>query len=156
MEPRAARCRRSLRVILDAVQDADGGDATLDTRLAEVLAMARDADAADAAGHLAPPRTGRWTSDVNDALALLSESHNFSLGRRDGVCWAWIQPNDGWEPPDLHARHDHPYGSGLVVANTPALALVSASVNLLLRRFDNADWAAEPMRELADSPPSPP
>jgi hypothetical protein len=73
---------------------------------------------------------GRWTTDLTDAVSLVPQSFNFSVGRRDGVCWAWAQPNDDWEPGELQARHDHPGGSGLVVAHTPELAVTCAAVIL--------------------------
>ena len=78
------------------------------------------------------------STNVSDALMLLPPDYNFSVGHRDGVFWAWAQPNDRWEPGDEQARHDHPGGSGLVVAHTAALALTSAAVILRLRSLDNS------------------
>ena len=77
----------------------------------------------------------RCTTDLNDALILLPPDCNFSLGCRDGVFWAWSQPNDGWEPAPGEARHDHPGGSGLVVAQTAALAVTCTALVMHLRRL---------------------
>ena len=71
-----------------------------------------------------------WSTEISGAFHLLPSGSNFSLGRRDGVYWAWIQPNDRWEPSQYESRHDHPTGSGLVVAATAALALASAAIRL--------------------------
>jgi hypothetical protein len=72
----------------------------------------------------------RWSDDLMALLRLIPADHNFSLGVRDGVIWAWLQPNDGWEPADHEVRHDHPRGSGLIVAHTVPLALAAAMVTL--------------------------
>lgn len=63
-------------------------------------------------------------------LRLIPSDHDFSLGRRDGVVWAWIQPRDGWVPAAHERRHDHPRGSGLIVAHTVPLAVAAATVTL--------------------------
>ena len=72
----------------------------------------------------------RWSDDLMALLELIPADHNFSLGARDGVIWAWIQPNDGWEPAAHEVRHDHPRGSGLMVAHTVHLVLAAAMVTL--------------------------
>ena len=70
-------------------------------------------------------------------MGLLPPNYNFSLGRRDGVCWAWIQPNDDWRPAEGEARHDHPGGSGLAVADTPVLAVACAAIRLHIRLIED-------------------
>ncbi len=70
----------------------------------------------------------RWSTDLDAALTLLPPDYNFSTGCRDGVCWAWIQPNDAWAPAEHEARHDHPGGSGLVTSHTAALAVICAAI----------------------------
>jgi len=78
---------------------------------------------------------GGWSSDLGQALTLLPEGYNFSLGLRDGIYWAWIQPNDRWEPGENESRHDHPLGSGLLVGYTATLALSAAAIMLWARRI---------------------
>ncbi len=72
----------------------------------------------------------RWSEDLMALLQLVPHDHNYSLGERDGVVWAWIQPNDDWTPGDHEMRHDHPRGSGLIVASTLPLAMAAAVVAL--------------------------
>ena len=72
----------------------------------------------------------RWSEDLMALLQLVPRDHNYSLGERDGVVWAWIQPNDDWTPGDHEMRHDHPRGSGLIVASTLPLAMAAAVVAL--------------------------
>jgi hypothetical protein len=118
-----------LRRVVDVLQLASCGSAALDAMVSAALAQVISSAADVAAGR-------RWSSDISDALQLVSLTHNFSLGRRDGVCWAWIQPNDSWQPSDMEARHDHPLGSGLIVAETPVLALLSAALLLEARHIE--------------------
>ena len=115
-----------LRTVLDRTQMAVTGGAELDALIDGALAdfAARGPSSrppAELFGHGTP-----WSSDLSQALNLLPADCNFALGHRDGICWAWIQPNDDWEPGENESRHDHPDGSGLVVAYTAALALTSA------------------------------
>jgi hypothetical protein len=117
-----------LRRVVDVLQLASCGSAALDETVSEALARVSSAAAMAA--------RQRWSSDISDALKLVPLTHNFSLGRRDGVCWAWIQPNDSWQPSDVEARHDHPLGSGLIVAETPVLALLSAALLLEARHIE--------------------
>ena len=70
------------------------------------------------------------SEDLSALVRLVPPDHNFSLGERDGVLWAWIQPNDTWVPGPYEMRHDHPRGSGLKVACTLQLALAAALVAL--------------------------
>jgi hypothetical protein len=119
-----------LRTVLVRTQMAVRGGAELDALIDGALAdfAARGPSSrppAELFGHGTP-----WSSDLSQALDLLPADCNFALGHRDGICWAWIQPNDDWEPGENESRHDHPDGSGLVVAYTAALALISAVLNL--------------------------
>ncbi len=115
--------------------------ASLDTILAVAEATGPQSQALQepqtAAERMAPDSAMRLrcTTDLNDALILLPPDCNFSLGCRDGVFWAWSQPNDGWEPAPGEARHDHPGGSGLVVAQTAALAVTCTALVMHLRRL---------------------
>lgn len=85
----------------------------------------------------------RWSEDVMASLQLIPRNYNYSIGRRDGVCWAWIQPNDSWTPIGTQYRHDHPHGSGLVVAYTMPLALMAAAMELIRNGIDPAhDYTA--------------
>ncbi len=77
-----------------------------------------------------------------DVMGLLPANYNFSLGRRDGVCWAWIQPNDDWRPAEGESRHDHPGGSGLAVAETPVLAVACAAIRLHVRLIEDRQHSA--------------
>ena len=92
------------------------------------------------AGQLSP---GPHCSTVlMDVMGLLPVDYNFSIGRRDGVCWAWIQPNDDWRPGMGEARHDHPGGSGLAVADTPVLAVACAAIRLHIRLIEDRQRSA--------------
>jgi hypothetical protein len=122
---------QGLRAALDRLQTASRGDVILDALLAEEFHNVRGAAGTSALS----ARDGRWSTDLGDALRLVPPDYNFSIGQRDGVCWAWIQPNDDWEPADHEARHDHPAGSGLVVASTGALALTCAALILHINRM---------------------
>jgi hypothetical protein len=75
-----------------------------------------------------------WSEDVMASLRLIPSDHNYSIGRRDGVCWAWIQPNDDWTPIGTQYRHDHHLGSGLVVAYTMSLASMAAAMIIIIAR----------------------
>jgi hypothetical protein len=113
-----------LRAVVDRLQCAAAGSAELDTLIADALQ---------------PPDGGsttRWSTDLSAAIGLLSAEYNFSVGRRDGICWAWIQPNDDWQPGEFQARHDHPDGSGLITAYTAALALMSAILLIRAARLE--------------------
>jgi hypothetical protein len=105
---------------------APTGGAELDALIDEALAglAARDPLSGPPVALLG--RGTPWSNDLSQALHLLPTDCNFALGHRDGICWAWIQPNDDWEPGENESRHDHPDGSGLAVAYTAALALISA------------------------------
>jgi hypothetical protein len=113
----------ALVTALDRLQAAVRGGPDLDALLARALS-----------GAPLPAARARWSTDLTATLELVPPDHNVSLGRRDGVCWAWIQPNDRWEPGAHEARHDHPRGSGLIVAHTAALALACAILVLRLRQ----------------------
>ena len=124
----------TLHGTLDRLQGASAGSPALDGLIAASLQndlIVR---------HAGPRVPGRacWSSDLQAACALLPLDYDFSHGRRDGVCWAWLQPNDSWNPAFHESRHDHPGGSGLVVAATPALALACALVALHLRQLEKA------------------
>lgn len=128
-----ALCDR-LQDAIDRMQAAERGTAELDALLQAVIAQAFAGAMPVAMRDLRRPASGgRWATDLTEALALLPPRHNWSLGRRDGVCWAWIQPNDKWEPGEFESRHDHPQGSGLLVARTEALALTCAAASLYIR-----------------------
>jgi hypothetical protein len=129
---------RRLRAVVDRLQSANAGDATLDALIEHcVQTLATQLDAR-ALARLPELRGSRWSSDLGAAISLLPTDDNFSVGQRDGICWAWIQPNDDWHPGEFEARHDHPAGSGLVVAYTAALALISATIMVYARRLDHA------------------
>lgn len=134
--------------------DADAGRVAAMQELLERLQVARygslafDAAIVDVFGGL--PGIGPNASEgsrllpgphcstvLMDVMGLLPADYNFSLGRRDGVCWAWIQPNDDWRPADGEARHDHPGGSGLAVADTPILAVACAAIRLHIRLIEH-------------------
>jgi hypothetical protein len=130
--------------VLDMVQTAQAGNLELDARIDCALAGRifvcmgtecryywRSAGPDCATGDAKP--AARWSQDVMASLRMIPSSHNYSVGRRDGVCWAWIQPNDAWDPAETEYRHDHPQGSGLLVAYTMSLALMSAAMILIQR-----------------------
>lgn len=126
------------------LQSAAAGNAELDARLdcfltgrlfAEMETCRRylwRTPGCEAVAGVAEPPT-RWSEDMMALLRLMPGNHNFSMGERDGVVWAWIQPNDGWQPGAYEVRHDHPGGSGLVVAQTIPLAVAAAMV--IVRMF---------------------
>jgi hypothetical protein len=125
----------ALTAFLDLLQSAPAGSRTLDERIGCALAgrveipglyprRASDEEFAPAA------QAPRWSEDLAALLRLIPPEHNFSLGERDGVLWAWVQPNDNWTPAANEARHDHPRGSGLIVACTLPLAVAAALVVL--------------------------
>ncbi len=115
-----------LTTLLDLLQTVPCGTPTLDALIHDVL-VGPAFDGPDCAG-LAKPT--RWSEDLSALVRLVPRDHNFSLGERDGVLWAWSQPNDTWVPGPYEMRHDHPRGSGLKVACTLQLALAAALVAL--------------------------
>ena len=115
-----------LTTLLDLLQTVPCGTTTLDALIQDVLtgpALAGRDDAALAG-------QASLSEDLSALVRLVPPGHNFSLGERDGVLWAWIQPNDTWVPGPYEMRHDHPRGSGLRVAYTLQLALAAALVAL--------------------------
>ena len=129
----------ALRAAVERMQLARCGSVALDRLLADALEGAFEADAENAIcglGRLTPGQ--HWSTNLEDAITLLPPDYNFSLGHRDGVCWAWVQPNDQWEPAECESRHDHPGGSGLVVGYTTALALTCAALILRARQIEDA------------------
>jgi hypothetical protein len=124
------------RDIVDRLQIAASGDAALDALVD--LALQSLSALIQARGHegIAVPRGAHWSSDLSQALTLVPPDYNYSLGERDGICWAWIQPNNDWQPGELEARHDHPGGSGLIVAKTAPLAFISAAILLYAKRLE--------------------
>jgi hypothetical protein len=135
--------------ILEAMQTARDGSLELDARIDCILFgrvflglgpecryYSTATDGSVEAGGREP--AARWSQDVMASLRLIPADHNYSIGRRDGVCWAWIQPNDNWTPIGTEYRHDHPLGSGLVVANTMPLALMAAAMVLNHRGANQA------------------
>jgi len=119
-----------LRAVVDRLQCAAAGSAELDALIEDALHALGDDPA------LPTKRAARWSTDLSAAIGLLSAEYNFSVGRRDGICWAWIQPNDDWQPGEFQARHDHPAGSGLIAAYTAALALMSAILLIHAARLE--------------------
>jgi hypothetical protein len=123
-----------LTTLLDLLQTEPCGTPTLDALLHGVLASPTFDEHVDTglAGQT------NWCEDISALVRLVPPDHNFSLGERDGVLWAWIQPNDTWVPGPYEMRHDHPRGSGLKVACTLPLAMAAALVGLraltLIRR----------------------
>jgi hypothetical protein len=109
--------------LLDLLQSAPTGGQALDALIRAALCCR---DCAVLGSDLAV----RWSEDLMALLQLVPRDHNYSLGERDGVVWAWIQPNDDWAPGDHEMRHDHPRGSGLIVASTLPLAMAAAVVAL--------------------------
>jgi hypothetical protein len=118
------------------LQTAPAGNRTLDAQIQSAL-LPNPPDQAVTE----PPI--RWSEDLTALLRLVPDDHNFTLGERDGVLWTWIQPNDGWSPADTEMRHDHPRGSGLIVACTLPLAMAAALVALRCGRR-HPDEGAEP------------
>jgi hypothetical protein len=127
--------------LLDLLRSASEGSQSLDARIDAVLVCpALHALAAgdprewqafsDEPGSSLRAPAARWSEDLMALLRLVPPDHNYSMGRRDGVVWAWIQPNDDWTPGVHEMRHDHPRGSGLVVARTLPLAMAAAVVAL--------------------------
>ena len=108
---------------LNLLQSAPTGGQALDALIGAALSCG---DCAVLGSDLAE----RWSEDLMALLQLVPRDHNYSLGERDGVVWAWIQPNDDWAPGDHEMRHDHPRGSGLIVASTLPLAMAAAVVAL--------------------------
>jgi hypothetical protein len=122
-----------LRDLVDRLQLARHGSPELD-----LLVTAAYADPAAAVPSRRDACAACCSTDLDDALALLPPGFNFSLGHRDGVFWAWAQPNDSWNPGDGESRHDHPGGSGLVVARTASLAVACAALILRARWLEVA------------------
>ncbi len=132
---------RALQDLLERMQVAPGGSLAFDAAIVEAFGGLPGIGPAAAAESLLLP--GPHCSTVlMDVMGLLPADYNFSLGRRDGVCWAWIQPNDDWRPADGEARHDHPGGSGLAVADTPVLAVACAAIRLHIRLIEHRERAA--------------
>ncbi len=138
--PRAVggRCAASRRLldIVDGLQVARRGSVELDALIDEALGVATSWLKPEICPGFAARQPARWSDNLGAALTVLPANYNFSLGQRDGICWAWIQPNDHWQPGLHESRHDHPGGSGLVVAYTAALALISAAITLYAGLLD--------------------
>jgi hypothetical protein len=115
-----------LITVLDLLQTVPCGTPTLGALIHDVLAgpVFNGRDGPGLADQTS------WSEDLSALVRLVPPDHNFSLGERDGVLWAWIQPNDTWVPGPYEMRHDHPRGSGLKVACTLPLALAAALVAL--------------------------
>ncbi len=130
-----------LRDLLERMQVARSGSCAFDAAIVDAFGgLPRIGPHAAEARPLLP---GPHCSTVlMDVMGLLPSDYNFSLGRRDGVCWAWIQPNDDWRPAEGDARHDHPGGSGLAVADTPVLAVACAAIRLHIRLIEHRQRAA--------------
>ena len=135
--------RRSdvLRDLLGRMQVARSGSLAFDAAIVDAFGGLPRIGPSAAEGR--PLLPGPHCSTVlMDVMGLLPSDYNFSLGRRDGVCWAWIQPNDDWRPAEGDARHDHPGGSGLAVADTPVLAVACAAIRLHIRLIEHRQRAA--------------
>ncbi len=130
-----------LQDLLERMQAARYGSLAFDAAIVNAFAglPGIGPDAAEASRLLPGPHCSTILMDV---VGLLPADYNFSLGRRDGVCWAWIQPNDDWRPADGEARHDHPGGSGLAVAKTPILAVACAAIRLHIRLIEQRQRSA--------------
>jgi hypothetical protein len=136
-------CARSLADLHRLLQQAESGDAELDARIDATLnnrvflRLASDRTyrwCARGSGFVETADTqSDWSRDLTAALNLVPTDFGFSLGHRDSVCWAWIQPDDGWQPGPTESAHDHPLGSGVVIANTTVIALASAAILLRIR-----------------------
>ena len=120
----------NLRDLILRLQSAPSGSTTLDTLVDDALQSLRTVLKAAKLGPLPPPGSANWSENVNTSVGLLGKHYDFSIGRRDYVCWAWIQPNDGWQRQDHDLSHDHPEGSGLAVAHTLSLALTTALLRI--------------------------
>ncbi len=118
---------------MDRLQNARHGDALLDALVDDGLHALAPRLRAHGLGRLPASGAARWSDDLAAPISLLTMAYNFSVGQRDGVRWAWIQPNDDWRPKPFEARHDHPRGSGLIVAYTAPLALTAAALILCTR-----------------------
>jgi hypothetical protein len=134
-ETAAAAGVTALADVVTRLRSANCGSGELDRQLAAALEFARAEYGGSGLRGL--PRVAPWSTDLSAAFALLPPGHNFSLGDRDGVCWAWVQPNDDWQPTDGEARHDHPRGSGMVAADTPPLALTCAALLAQIKRIES-------------------
>jgi hypothetical protein len=119
-----------LREAVDRLQVASHGSVELDALIEATLATLSACIRPTRIAGFSAGRRARWSSDLGETLTLLPDDYNFSVGQRDGICWAWIQPNDDWLPGEYEARHDHPRGSGLIVAYTAALAMTVATIIL--------------------------
>jgi hypothetical protein len=145
--------------VLELMQTARGGSPELDARIDCVLlrrvfvCMSRDGHryvwrGAEPASEPCDAEPGaRWSEDVMASLELIPADHNYSIGRRDGVCWAWIQPNDDWTPVGTEYRHDHPLGSGLVVAYTMSLASMAAAMIIMRSGVGSARFHGAPRND---------
>jgi hypothetical protein len=125
---------RDIFAIVDRLQEAADGSQQLDALIGHAFRRLGERFTRDGLAGPPPLSAACWSRELSAALDLLPEDYNFSVGKRDGICWAWIQPNDDWQPGELESRHDHPQGSGLVVAYTAALALAAAAIMLYASR----------------------
>ena len=132
---------RTLQDLLEQLQVAGQGSLAFDAAIVDAFGSLRGIGPRAIDGSRLRPGPHCSTVLV-DVVELLPADYNFSLGRRDGVCWAWIQPNDGWRPGDGESRHDHPGGSGLAVAGTPVLAVACAAIRLHIRLIEHRQRAA--------------
>jgi hypothetical protein len=132
---KSERAAARVLAVVDRLQRAKFGSAALDSLIDETFGtLATDLDSRMIA-HLPTRRGARWSEELGASIGLLTADYNFSVGQRDGICWAWIQPNDNWQPQEFEARHDHPAGSGLIVAYTAPLAMTTATIILCMRVF---------------------
>ena len=136
--PRDAMVMR-LDAIIEQLQTAPCGSKRLDALLSGLLDDLQPLVCVDQGCAFCVRAIGSdWSTSLTDAIGLLPQHYNYSLGERDGVSWAWLQPNDRWQPQDHESRHDHPGGSGLVVAHSAALAITCAVMILHSRRLGMA------------------
>jgi hypothetical protein len=141
---------QQLREAVEWLKVARQGSAALNAIITDSLAAILPAFRnAPPPGFCARPGTA-WSSDLGATVMVLPPAYNFSLGQRDGICWAWLQPNDDWQPGKYEARHDHPGGSGLVVAYSPTLALMAAALLVYANMLEAVpEWERHRARAIA-------
>ena len=123
-----------LHHVIDRLQSSAGGNAALDALIEDALLSLANVASPLIKAHVSARIGARWSDDLGASIGLLDLDYNFSVGQRDGMCWCWIQPNDNWNPQEIESRHDHPAGSGLIVAHTTALAMTTAIILVCTRQ----------------------
>ena len=140
MGPSAARRRAGNEVghrdVVDRLQFAQSGSVELDALVGQLLQSLSFRIEARGHAKIPAPRGSRWSCDLSKSLTLVRRIIIIRSGRGTGFAGPGYSRTTTGSRPSGKRGMTIRGGSGLIVANTAALAFISAAIMLYAKRLE--------------------